>query len=123
MSEGPIDEHPRQETVSSTGLDPKLGGLLCYLLGFITGIVFLIIEKQDRLIRFHAWQSTATFGGLFVLQLVARFIPLIGRPIGVLIVPVSLILWILLMYQAYQGQRFKLPWVGNWAEGQVANGS
>jgi uncharacterized membrane protein len=104
---------------SSTGLDPKVGGLLCYLLGAVTGIVFLVIEKQNADIRFHAYQSTATFVALFVLSLAFGVIPVVG-PIGqTLLAPVTLILWIVLMVKAFQGERFKLPVVGDWAEEQL----
>jgi uncharacterized membrane protein len=118
MSEGPVESQESSQEVSSTGLDPNLAGLLCYLLGLITGIVFLIIEKENRFVRFHAYQSLAVFGALSVLSLVAGFIPLIGKPISFLLAPVGLILWILLMVKAYQGERYKLPVAGDWAEEQ-----
>ena len=101
---------------SSTGLDSKIGGLLCYLLGLVTGVVFLVIEKQNADIRFHAYQSTATFGGLFVLSVVAGFVPVIGGLVQMVLGPITLILWIVLMVKAYQGQKFKLPVVGDIAE-------
>ena len=118
MSEGPGETQEPLQEGSSTGLDPNLAGLLCYLLGLITGIVFLIIEKENRFVRFHAFQSLAVFGALFVLSLIAGFIPVIGRLISILLAPVGLILWILLMVKAYQGERYKLPVVGDWAEEQ-----
>jgi uncharacterized membrane protein len=118
MSEGPVESQESSQEVSSTGLDPNLAGLLCYLLGLITGIVFLIIEKENRFVRFHAYQSLAVFGALFVLSLIAGFIPLIGKPISFVLAPVGLILWILLMVKAYQGERYKLPVAGDWAEEQ-----
>ena len=119
MSEGPVETQESQEA-SSTGLDPNLAGLLCYLAGFVTGVVFLIIEKENRFVRFHAYQSLAVFGALFLLSLIAGSIPVIGGLIGFLLGPVWLILWILLMIKAYQGERFKLPVAGEWAEEQSA---
>ncbi len=101
---------------SSTGLDPKVGGLLCYLLGAITGVVFLVLEREDQDIRFHAYQSTATFGLIFVLSIGMGWLPLIGWMGQLLLGPVSLILWIVLMVKAFQGVRYKLPIVGDWAE-------
>lgn len=118
MSEGPVETQESSQEASSTGLDPNLAGLLCYLLGLITGIVFLIIEKESRFVRFHAYQSLAVFGALFVLSLIAGFIPVIGKLIGILLAPVGLIVWILLMVKAYQGERYKIPLAGDWAEEQ-----
>ena len=68
--------------------------------------------------RFHAYQSLAVFGGLFVFSLIARFIPLIGDLVYFLVVVGSFVLWILLMVKAYQGERFKIPVAGDWAEDQ-----
>ncbi len=104
---------------SSTGLEENAAGALAYLLSFITGIVFLIVEKDSDFVRFHAMQSTITFGGLFVLQFIIGLVPIIGWIISILIFPVWLILWIVLMMKAYQGERFKLPIVGNIAEQQL----
>ena len=106
---------------SSTGLETNIAGSLCYLLGFVTGVAFLVLEKQDREVRFHAYQSLATFGGLFLLSAATGVVPLIGGLVTVLLAPASLILWIVLMLKAYQGgEHFKLPVVGDWAEEQAA---
>jgi len=100
---------------SSTGLDENVAGFLCYLLGFITGVVFLVVEKKSRFVKFHARQSTITFLSLFVISLVLGFIPIIALlvyPIWIL----SLILWLLLMIKALRGERYLLPIVGKMAE-------
>ena len=99
---------------SSTGLDENVAGFLCYLLGFITGIVFLVVEKESRFVKFHAKQSTITFLGLFVMTLLFGGIPVIGT----LILIFSLILWLVLMIKALQGKRYLLPIVGKMAEGK-----
>ena len=99
---------------SSTGLDENVAGFLCYLLGFITGIVFLIVEKESRFVKFHAKQFTITFLGLFVISLLIGWIPVIGT----LILIFSLILWLILMIKALQGKRYSLPIVGKMAEGK-----
>ena len=101
---------------STTGMQPNVAGLLCYLLGFVTGIVFLIIEKENKFVRFHAMQSIIVFGGIFVLNMVLSFIPIIGWVLGFLISILGLILWILLMIKAYNGEMYKLPVVGDMAE-------
>ena len=98
-----------------TGLDENVAGFLCYLLGFITGIVFLVVEKKSSFVKFHAMQSTITFLGLFVISIVIGFIPIIGLlvyPIWIL----SLIVWLILMVKALQGERYALPIVGKMAE-------
>jgi uncharacterized membrane protein len=118
MSEGPTQSQPPSEPASSTGLASNVAAPLCYVLGLITGVVFLIIEKEDRYVRFHAFQSVAVFGALFVLSLVANLIPVIGRPISYLVAPVGLVLWVLLLVKSYQGERFKIPVAGDWAEQQ-----
>src|SRR5512141_1788646 len=64
---------------SSTGLDENVAGFFCYLLGFITGIVFLVVEKRSSFVRFHAMQSTITFLGLFVVSMVIGVFPLFGH--------------------------------------------
>jgi uncharacterized membrane protein len=100
---------------SSTGLDENVAGFLCYLLGFITGIVFLLVEKKSNFVKFHAMQSTITFLGLFVILMILGMIPIIGLlayPIWIL----SLILWLLLMIKALRGERYMLPIVGKMAE-------
>ena len=102
---------------SSTGLEENVAGFFCYLLGFITGIVFLAVEKKSSFVKFHAMQSTITFLGLFIISLILGFIPIIGLlvyPIWIL----SLVLWLLLMIKALQGERYSLPIVGKMAEGK-----
>ncbi|GAB6274108.1 MAG: DUF4870 domain-containing protein [Peptococcaceae bacterium] len=103
---------------SSLGLEENVTGLLCYLLGFITGIVFLVLEKESDFVRFHALQSTITFGVLFVLSLFFRFIPFVGWAFNLIIFLLSLITWIICMIKAYQGEMFKLPFVGDIAAKQ-----
>jgi uncharacterized membrane protein len=97
---------------SSTGLDENVAGLFCYLFGFITGIIFLILEKKSRFVKFHAMQSTIAFLGIFVLLIIFGWIPLIGTLIWIL----SLILWLFLMIDALRGRQYELPIVGKWAK-------
>ena len=101
---------------SSTGLDPNLAGLLTYLFLFVTGLVFLVLEKKSSYVRFHAYQSTVTFVGLLVVNIVLGFIPLIGNIISNVLGLATLALWVLLMVKAFQGERYKLPILGDMAE-------
>lgn len=104
------------------GLDENIASALTYVLGFITGIIFFIVEKENKTVRFHAMQSNITFGGLFVVQIVLSFISFIIPFLGLLSLLISLltlILWIVLIIKAYQGEKFKLPIVGDMAESYV----
>jgi len=100
---------------TSTGMQPNVAALLSYLLGFITGIIFYLIEKENKFVRFHAMQSIVVFGALFVFSWILGI-----TMIGIFLIPIlsviSLILWILLMIKAYQGELFKLPVAGDIAE-------
>jgi len=104
---------------TSTGLAANVAGLLCYVLGWISGLVFILIEKENKFVRFHAMQSIVTFGALTIVSIIISFIPFIGWILGWLISILGLILWIVLMVKAYQGQRYKLPWAGDFAEKRV----
>jgi uncharacterized membrane protein len=103
---------------TSTGMKPNVAGLLCYLAGWITGLIFLLIEKESKFVRFHAIQSIAAYVVLFVIYLILWFIPVIGWIINIFLAIGMFVLWILLMYKAYHGEKFKLPIVGNFAEKQ-----
>jgi uncharacterized membrane protein len=105
----------QEKQKSSTGLDENVAGFLCYLFGFITGIVFLVVERESSFVKFHAMQSTITFLSLFVISFIISWIPLINLlvyPIWIL----SLILWLILMIKALRGERYLLPIVGKMAE-------
>jgi uncharacterized membrane protein len=110
-------------------MSANIAGLLCYVAGWITGIVFVVLEKKSTFVKFHAWQSIMTFGVLNAAYLIlAVLLGSIGAwtwspglvifagVIGWIIWILSLVLWILLMIQAGTGKMWKLPWVGNWAE-------
>ena len=110
---------------SSTGLDENVAGLLCYVLGWVSGLVFILIERENKFVRFHAMQSIVTFGSITVVQIVLSIlpsIPFIGVIFGILFlisILLFLVLWILLMVKAVQGTKYKLPWAGDFAEKRV----
>ena len=91
---------------SSTGLDDNVGGMLCYLLGFVSAVAFLILERENQSIRFHAYQSLATFGGLFVLSVASSVVPFFGWLLGMILAPISVILWLILMVKTLQQKKF-----------------
>lgn len=105
---------------STTGFDPNVAAALSYVLGWITGIVFLIAERDNKFVRFHAMQSTIVFLTLSVLCLLLQSIPILGMLIVVFVViPFSAVLWLVLLFKAYQGERFKVPVAGDMAEGRI----
>jgi len=101
---------------TALGIDENIEALLTYSLSFISGIVFLLLEKENRTVRFHAIQSTITFLVIFVATRVLMFIPVIGLILSPILMIASILLWILLMVKAYQGEKYKLPYVGDIAE-------
>jgi len=106
----------------ATGLEPNVAGALCYVLGWLTGLVFLLIEKQDQFVRFHAIQSIVVFGAISVVQIILgilAFVTFFFTVIGWLVWIASVILWVFLIYRAYRGERYKLPWAGNFAENHI----
>ena len=117
------------------GLDENVASAACYVLGWLTGIIFFLMEKDNKTVRFHAMQSVLTFLPLTILYWIIGMIfsmmffgaGMYGAYgmwgilslITTLIAIVMLILWLVLMFKAYQGEKFKVPIVGDIAENQV----
>ena len=101
------------------GLDQNLVGALAYVLGIVTGVVFLLIEPENRYVRFHAFQSTFTFLVVAVLFLMVMGLPVVGWLLITPFVLAVIALWAYLMFKAVSGERYKLPFVGDWADAQV----
>jgi uncharacterized membrane protein len=108
-----------EQIKTSSGMDQNVAGLLCYVAGWITGLIFFLIEKENRFVRFHAMQSIITFGGLTVLSIALGMIPFVNLVLLPILGILQLILWIVLMVKAYQGQLFKLPVIGDMAEKNI----
>jgi uncharacterized membrane protein len=107
---------PLHTEKTSTGLDANLAAALSYLVGFVTGIIFLLVEKENKFVRFHAMQSTLLFAGIVAVDILFQLVPILGALVFLFVViPLSAVLWLLLMYKAYQGEEFKLPLVGQMA--------
>lgn len=101
---------------TATGMQANIEALLSYLVGFVTGIVFYLIEKDNKFVRFHALQSIVVFGGLWILGMLVWVIPFLGPVLASIIYVLEIVLWILLMVKAYRGEYFKLPLAGDIAE-------
>lgn len=120
---------------TSIGLDENIEGALCYLLGWLTGIVFFVLEKDNRFVKFHAMQSIVVFFGLMILMWIIGAITtamMVGASmmgsgmiaglftlVMVLIQLVIFGLWLFLMYKAYSGEMYKVPVVGDWVESKI----
>jgi len=116
-----------QSAGAQSGLSENVAGLLCYVFGWLTGLIFFLIDKRPY-VRFHAAQSMVIFGALHIVSIVLGRIFVAsfffggwsGFSVGWLLVSlvnlVILVLWILLMIKAYQGERFKVPVAGDFAE-------
>src|SRR5262245_59073461 len=103
------------EKVSSS----RVIAVLAYLGGALTGIVVLVMEKKDQFVRFHAMQSTVTFLLVLVANLLITNVPVVGRMAYYPFALAVMALWIALMIKAFQGDRYKLPYIGDFAERQL----
>jgi len=121
---------PSNTPSTSGGLTPNLAGALSYLLGPVTGIIFLVLERTNNFVRFHAMQSTVLGVAWIIfsiaLSVLSGIVPVIGWIFGLLISIVlglgGFILWLLLMWNAYQGKEWELPVVGPFARKQLRSG-
>ncbi len=108
---------------STMDIQPNLAALLSYLFGAIGGLIFFLMEKKNRYVRFHAMQSILLTAGVIVVDIVLAVldrIPVINFVSACIVSPIFglgvLALWIFLMVQAFQGKMFKLPVIGDYAE-------
>ncbi len=110
---------------SATGLDANVAGAIAYILGPITGIAFLVIEKNDRFVRFHAMQATIVGFAWIVISMVfspLMSIPLLGRLFALVSSLwgwVGLLAALFMMWQAYQRNEWEFPVLGAFAKQQV----
>lgn len=110
-----------------TGLAPHIASFVCYLCPPVTSIVMMLLERENRDVQFHAWQATILAVGYIVVSIAINiFAILIGKIIGFLGMIVhwlsplfglaAFILWIVCLVKAYQGERWKIPYLGDFAE-------
>jgi len=96
-----------------TGLPKNTAAALSYVLGPVTGVIFYLLEK-DSFVRFHAMQSIVVFVVLFVLQWVFG-LTIVLLPMVPLISILGFVLWLLLIYKAWQGEEWEVPVLGKYA--------
>ena len=104
------------EKKTSTGLQENVAALLFYVGWWISGIVLLLLEPDNKFVRFHAIQSIIVLGFITVAGWVLSFLPVIGGWISGIVWGIGIALWIVLMVKAYQGAKYKMPIAGDLAE-------
>jgi uncharacterized membrane protein len=122
----------KEKGASTTNLKPNVAGLLCYVGFWVTGIIFLFIERKNRLIRFHAMQSLVTFGILNIIWGIANNLRgwgwvwgwggfygpqyIAATVVFIIFFVLWWVLWAVLMYKAYHEKPYRVPIFGNLAE-------
>ena len=101
---------------SSLGMEANIAAGLAYVLGWVTGLIFFLAEKESDFVKFHAAQSLITFGGLFILGFVVGMVPLVGWILALFLPLVSFVLWVVCLIQAFQGKWFEIPVVAPYAK-------
>jgi uncharacterized membrane protein len=127
LSAGPAAQEAPDWGTSSTGLDPKIAAMLSYLVGWVTGLIFYVIERDNRYVRFHAMQSIIGLGGLWaiglgfwILAVLMLFVTSGGfglmMRLAQLVWLMAFIAWLICLFKAYSGEWWKLPVAGDLAE-------
>lgn len=106
--------------ITSMGMRARTAGVLCYLFAWVGGLIFLLLERENRFVRFHAAQSLLFFGTMSILGWLCSLFPFGLFGLGGIVGLVGFIGWIVLMVAAHRGRYYKLPLFGDYAE-QLAN--
>jgi uncharacterized membrane protein len=116
---------PPAAPAAAPGLTENVASALCYLFGLVTGIIFLLIApyNQNKTIRFHAFQSIFMHVAIIILWILYTMTSFLTHGIGFLLFPLFsllvIVLWLYMMFTAYNGKKVKLPVVGDLAEKQA----
>ncbi len=109
-------ERKNASSETSTGLMPNVASLLCYVGGWISGIIFFVLEQKNEDVRFHAAQSIIVFGTLSIAGWILGLIPIFGNAFSAIIGIIAVILWVILMVKAYGGERYRILWAADIAD-------
>jgi uncharacterized membrane protein len=115
------------EGPTSTGVEPRLSALLCYTAWWVSGLVFLIIEQQNQVVRFHAAQSIVLFGGFSLLiglltavriaMLIVSAAAFSAATLLVYLVWIAAVgIWLLLMVRTFKGETWRVPFASDLAD-------
>jgi len=126
------EESNKQGTNTESGLDENVAGALAYILGLLSGLFFYVTEEDNEFVRFHAMQSIlfslVAFVGIWILNMIlfsVFFSPTGFGAFGAISLVINLVslasvgAWIFLMFKAYNGERYKLPVLGDFAEQNI----
>ena len=105
---------------STFGLDKNVACMMTYVLGWVSGLVFFLMEKKDKEVRFHALQSIIAFGAITVIQIVISRLPVVGWALSPVISLGTLVLWLVMLIKTYQGEKIVLPIIGPIAEKEAS---
>lgn len=106
---------PAKQDSVAFGLPENTAAALCYVLAWVSGLAFLMAEKDNQKVRFHAMQALMFFGGLTVLT----FVPIIGWLLSPFVMIIGFVIWLMSIYKAYNGEDFELPVAGKMAKKQL----
>jgi len=107
--------------MASSGMDKKTAALLSYLVGWITGIIFLFVGKDDPDVKYHAAQSIVFFGGITIIEILVNIVTSISSSLSFLgwlvflLNIVAFVGWLYCLYKAWTGNgaRFEIPVIGS----------
>jgi uncharacterized membrane protein len=132
VASAPPPPPPVSQPAAAAGMTSNVAGALSYLVGFITGIIFLVLEpyKRDPFVRFHAFQSIFYSVALIIFNIVWSNLILMGvlslgflwtifSLVGTLVYLACFLFWLFLMYKAYNNEKFMIPVIGEWASKQA----
>ena len=124
-----LQQPPTMQTaaLTSTGLTPRTAATLAYLSWWITGLLFWLVEREDRYVRFHAAQSVVAFGAIALLicvflGLAAASLSFLPAAFNVFLALAGvtwvggMALWLMAMWKAASGEAFRLPLAAHWAD-------
>ena len=121
FKEESISEEENETTQqTASGLDENVAGMLTYPLGALTGIIFLLIEKDNNFVKFHAIQSIIFSIAYFIITFIITLVPLIGLIVTILSTPLYIAFIVFLAYKAYKHEMFEIPIIGEFAKKQIS---
>ena len=113
--------HPaRRSAASASRIAPHLAGALAYAGWAVTGVaVYLLTDRRERFVRFHALQSILLTVALGIVTGAVFAVPLVGRALFTMAASGFVLVWLLAMRKAFRGERYPLPFIGEIARAHV----